>query len=52
MLSDELESICIKLGELLNKVDPATAMVLRICRRNLEAAAKNMENNLYPKEMA
>ncbi len=55
MLSDELESIHIKLGELLNKVDPDTALILRICRRNLEAAAddaRNMENNLYLKEIA
>ncbi len=55
MLSDELESIHINLGELLNKVDPNTAQILRICRRNLEAAAddaRNMENNLYLKEMA
>ncbi len=55
MLSDELESIRIKLGELLQRVDPDTAQILRICRRNLEAAAddaKNLEHNFCPKEVA
>lgn len=55
MLSDELESIQIKLGQLLNKVSPECAEILRTCRRNLESAtddAKNIENNFYPKEIA
>ena len=55
MLSDELQTIHIKLGELLKKVDPDTALILRICRRNLEAAAddaKNLEHNFCPKEVA
>lgn len=55
MLSDELKSIQVKLGQLLGKVDPESAAILRLCRRNLEAAsddAKNMEENFYPKEMA
>ena len=51
MLSAELKSIRAALGELLGKVDVESAELLRLCRRNLEAAAdeaENMENNFYP----
>lgn len=54
MLSEELDSIQSKLGELLGKVNPECAEILRTCRRNLQAAtedAKNFEDNFYPKEI-
>lgn len=54
MLSEELKSIRLALGELLGKVDVDSAEVLRQCRRNLEAAedlAANLEN-CCPKEAA
>lgn len=53
MLSEELKSIRVALGKLLGKVDPSAAEVIRICRRNLEAAsddAKNMEENFCLRE--
>lgn len=55
MLSEELKSIRDALGKLLGKVEPESAEVLRLCRRNLEAAsddARNMEDNFYVKETA
>lgn len=55
MLSDELRSIKEALGGLLGKVDPETAEILRVCRRNLEAAAddaENLENNFIPQTEA
>lgn len=51
MLSDELKGIRTALGELMGKVDDESAELLRVVRRNLEAAAdeaENMENNFYP----
>lgn len=49
MLSEELKSIRVALGELLGKVGQEDAEMLRQCRRNLEAAeeqADNIEKNL------
>ena len=40
MLSEELWSIHIALGEVLGKLDPDGADLVRQCRRNLNAAAE------------
>ena len=39
MLHDEILSVHAALGDVLGRVDPTTADLLRSCRRNLEAAA-------------
>lgn len=55
MLSEELKSIRVALGELMSKVDDDCADLLRQCRRNLEAAedqARHMEETFIPKEAA
>lgn len=51
MLSEELRSIHIALGEVLGKLDPDGADLVRQCRRNLNAAAEQaveLENRLVP----
>lgn len=51
MLSEELWSIHIALGEVLGKLDPDGADLVRQCRRNLNAAAEQvveLENRLVP----
>lgn len=55
MLSEELKSIRVALGELMSKVDEDSAELLRQCRRNLEAAedqATTMEQSLSPQGVA
>ena len=51
MLSEELWSIHIALGEVLGKLDPDGADLVRQCRRNLNAAAEqavDLEKRLVP----
>ena len=51
MLSEELRSIHIALGDVLGKLDPDNADLVRQCRRNLDAAAAQaveLEQRLVP----
>ena len=51
MLSEELSSIHTALGTVLGKANPEGAAIIRICRRNLEAAkeqAEAMEEHFSP----
>lgn len=51
MLSEELRSIHIALGNVLGRLDPDGADLVRLCRRNLDAAAEQaaeLEKRLVP----
>lgn len=51
MLSEELRSIHIALGNILGRLDPDGADLIRQCRRNLDAAAEQaaeLESRLVP----
>lgn len=43
MLSEELKSIQLALSAVLPKANPEGAAIIRLCRRNLEAAAEQAE---------
>lgn len=53
MLKDELKSIHVALGSVLGRLDPEGAELVRLCRRNLDAAveqAEALEQRLVPAE--
>ena len=51
MLHEELQSIRSALGEVMGRLDPDNADLVRRCRRNLDAAAdqaRELEKRLIP----